>query len=227
MLFSSSNPFSLNNVEGNGNSAPGGEARLGINWGSRFLPRRLWRRERGINLEPQKFDGQSYICFLLARRTSNFPRQSLLGGPAQNLNDFVSRIPKPTETCPGVCVAERLSGFCEAILNVDDLCKSNLRCCVSKETYDDDAPGALFIPNGSKPPPPVKRKTTKKPKVNRRKPPKRKGGDDCKGTCVTGFFALLCEDIDKSVECPGWQMPLCFYLIYLDVLLIQKCQKKR
>ena len=113
-----------------------------------------------------------------------------------------------------MCVAERLSGFCEAILNVDDLCKSNLRCCVSKETYDDDAPGALFIPNGSKPPPPVKRKTTKKPKVNKRKPPKRKGGDDCKGTCVTGFFALLCEDIDKSVECPGLQFDLSTYVRY-------------
>ena len=146
----------------------------------------------------------------LERRTFHFPTKTKFPrAPARNLNDFVSRPLKPTETCPGVCVAERLSGFCEAILNVDDLCKSNLRCCVSKETYDDnDAPGgALFIPNGSKPPPPVKRKTTKKPKVNKRKPPKRNGGDDCKGTCVTGFFALLCEDIDKSVECPGLQRP--------------------
>lgn len=125
-----------------------------------------------------------------------------------------------------MCVAERLSGFCEAILNVDDLCKSNLRCCVSKETYDnDDAPGALFIPNGSKPPPPVKRKTTKRPKPKpKKKPPKRKsGGGDCKGTCVTGFFALLCEDIDKSVECPGLRIQKSKYLDSIYVLGLCVC----
>ena len=163
-----------------------------------------------IRPQAERLDGPDSISnmFSCARNPPDKVYMRRPGPPAQNLIDFVSRLPKPTETCPGVCVAERLSGFCEAILNVDDLCKSNLRCCVSKETYDDDAPGALFIPNGSKPPPPVKRKTTKKPKVNRRKPPKRKGGDDCKGTCVTGFFALLREDIDKSVECPGLQMLL-------------------
>ena len=56
---------------------------------------------------------------------------------AQNLNDFHLLPPNPTETCPGVCVAERLSGFCEAILNVDDLCKSNLRQVI---------PWTFFIP---------------------------------------------------------------------------------
>ena len=186
MLFSSLNPFSLNNIKA---------------------------REMEIRPQAERLDGLDSISnmFSCARNPQDKVYMRRPGPPAQNLIDFVSRLPKPTETCPGVCVAERLSGFCEAILNVDDLCKSNLRCCVSKETYDnDDSPGgALFIPNGSKPPPPVKRKTTKRPKVNKRKqPPKRNTGDrdDCKGTCVTGFFALLCEDIDKSVECPGLQI---------------------
>ena len=35
--------------------------------------------------------------------------------------------------------------------------ESGSRCCVSKETYEDEDSDALFIPNGSKPPPPVKR----------------------------------------------------------------------
>merc|ERR1739844_604642 len=30
--------------------------------------------------------------------------------------------------CPGVCVAERLSGFCEAILDVPGICSSNMKC---------------------------------------------------------------------------------------------------
>ena len=42
-------------------------------------------------------------------------------------------------------------------------------------------------------------------KVNNKKP----GRDDipqnvrCRGTCVTGFFSLLCDEIDRSAVCPG------------------------
>ena len=25
----------------------------------------------------------------------------------------------------------------------------------------------------------------------------------CRGTCVTGFFSLLCDEIDRSAICPG------------------------
>merc|ERR1712083_262069 len=49
--------------------------------------------------------------------------------------------------CPGVCVADRISCFCEAILDIDDLCKPNLRCCVAKKIFDDeDTPDELIIP---------------------------------------------------------------------------------
>lgn len=111
-----------------------------------------------------------------------------------------------------MCVAERLSGFCEAILNVEDLCKSDLRCCVAKSVFGDDAPPELVIPTkGKAPPPPVKRKTTTKPKTTTTKKPSKKPSSTdknkdkngkCKGTCVTGFFALLCDEIDRSVTCP-------------------------
>jgi len=40
-----------------------------------------------------------------------------------------------SETCPGVCVAERLSGFCEAILDVEGVCNPDLKCCVSNQLF--------------------------------------------------------------------------------------------
>ena len=54
----------------------------------------------------------------------------------------------PLETCPGVCVAERLSGFCEAILNIQGLCKDSLRCCVAKQIFNGNYPPELIIPSG-------------------------------------------------------------------------------
>jgi hypothetical protein len=41
-----------------------------------------------------------------------------------------------SETCPGVCIADRLSGFCEAILNIDGVCKPGLKCCISKQLFN-------------------------------------------------------------------------------------------
>ena len=35
-------------------------------------------------------------------------------------------------------------------------------------------------------------------------PQKPEGGfNGCRGTCVSGFFTLLCDEIDRSVTCPG------------------------
>lgn len=51
------------------------------------------------------------------------------------------------EKCPGVCVAERLSGFCEAILDVPGICSSNMKCCVSKQIFEgENVPAGLIIP---------------------------------------------------------------------------------
>nr|CAG4643851.1 EOG090X03V0 [Lepidurus arcticus] len=51
--------------------------------------------------------------------------------------------------CPGVCVASRISAYCEAVLNVDGLCKTDLRCCVSKDLFGDRRPPPeLVILNG-------------------------------------------------------------------------------
>ena len=47
--------------------------------------------------------------------------------------------------------------------------------------------------------------TTKRPKKDH--PPRSDTGnggtEQCMGTCVTGFFALLCDAIDRNAHCPG------------------------
>merc|ERR1712141_314441 len=120
-----------------------------------------------------------------------------------------------SKTCPGVCVAERLSGFCEAILNIQGLCKDSLRCCVAKQIFNGNYPEELIIPSGGEIPDlptplPQKQTTTTKatttttrrttPKTtkspNKHSGPPRSdtgngGTEQCMGTCVTGFFALL------------------------------------
>ena len=48
--------------------------------------------------------------------------------------------------CPGVCVASHISSYCEAVLNVEGLCKVNMQCCVTKSLFGDaQAPPELVI----------------------------------------------------------------------------------
>lgn len=48
--------------------------------------------------------------------------------------------------CPGVCVANRISEYCEAALDVAELCRSGLRCCVSGDLFlDVDEPPKEFV----------------------------------------------------------------------------------
>jgi len=132
-----------------------------------------------------------------------------------------------SKTCPGVCVAERLSGFCEAILNINGLCKESLRCCVAKQIFNGNYPSELIIPSGGQIPDlptplPQKATTTKRTttttrptttttttqRTNKHSGPPRSdtgngGTEQCMGTCVTGFFALLCDAIDRNAHCPG------------------------
>merc|ERR1719435_219283 len=44
-----------------------------------------------------------------------------------------------------------------------------------------------------------KEKEKKPPTVKFEIPPEKR----CRGTCVTGFFSLLCDEIDRSAICPG------------------------
>ncbi|KAJ8923868.1 hypothetical protein NQ315_010450 [Exocentrus adspersus] len=111
----------------------------------------------------------------------------------------------------GVCVAEKIADYCEAILNIGNLCKPGLKCCVSSNTFGDKIPVTLVYPNKTKnnnnysyieqrttPHPtlttnPLLTKTTTVPSVLK----------NCEGECVGDFFALFCDNIDTEAECPN------------------------
>nr|SVE74102.1 EOG090X03V0 [Daphnia barbata] len=122
--------------------------------------------------------------------------------------------------CPGVCVATRISDYCEAVLNVDGLCKTAMKCCVTKSLFgESEPPPELVILNEassaaassteastttSSTTTTVRSTTTTtrpKPKPTTTATPV--AGDDkrCKGTCVTGFFSYLCDFIDAKAVC--------------------------
>ena len=170
--------------------------------------------------------------------------------------------------CPGVCVADRISCFCEAILDIPSLCKENLRCCVAKKIFgSENTPEELIFPKedsrcksgGStkdkkddeeeeeeeeeeimdtaesntklklakereqkeKEKQEKERKEKerrvleakrRKEELEKKKQKKKKEEEEkaslspegrCRGTCVTGFFSLLCDEIDRSAICPG------------------------
>ena len=115
------------------------------------------------------------------------------------------------EKCPGVCVAERLAGFCEAILEIDQICSSSMKCCVSKQIFDGKLPPELVIPSKSgggssnavevtttsSPRSPQRPQSTSQPAI------KQDQGSTCSGACVSGLFALLCDGIDRTAICPN------------------------
>ncbi|KAG5880629.1 hypothetical protein JTB14_022570 [Gonioctena quinquepunctata] len=113
----------------------------------------------------------------------------------------------------GVCVAEKIADYCEAILNTDNLCKSGLKCCVSSVTFDGKLPPNLIYPNKTKSNyTKIETRTTPKPVTTTThfkktttvattfKPPILK---ECSGECVSGLFALFCDDIDSEANCPN------------------------
>ena len=109
-------------------------------------------------------------------------------------------------------MAERLAGFCEAILDISDVCASNMKCCVSKQMFNDgNTPSELVIPNRNKV---SSSSQNQKPEVTTTSSPRseptaapdqnqKAPAGSCQGTCVTGFFALLCDEIDRKADCPG------------------------
>nr|XP_045621425.1 protein masquerade-like [Procambarus clarkii] len=140
--------------------------------------------------------------------------------------------------CPGVCVANRISEYCEAALDVSQLCRTGLRCCVSGDLFADvDDPPKEFVllnPKKSTVEPELHQNvkeeeitsterttssttsattttstSTRRTTVYTRQPistakPNRDIPQElrCKGTCVAGFFAFLCDEVDRSGVCP-------------------------
>ncbi|XP_043522958.1 protein masquerade isoform X3 [Frieseomelitta varia] len=140
-----------------------------------------------------------------------------------------------SKTCSGICMAERIADYCDAVLVIDTLCKPGYKCCVSRDAFGDSPPPELLVIDranssrfdektglntsykGSSPSTTMRPNmitstsiasttiatttmitkqptTTIRPKITMRKP--------CKGECVSGFFALLCDKVDGEAECP-------------------------
>ncbi|XP_063366342.1 protein masquerade [Cydia amplana] len=102
--------------------------------------------------------------------------------------------------CPGTCVENRLTQYCEAYLTSRDLCVSGRLCCVAKDGYGDRRPSDLVVPSENK-------KHTKRPSTaltTTTAPSKYKGPTrKCRGDCISGLFALLCDHVDEEAYCPG------------------------
>ena len=147
----------------------------------------------------------------------------------------INCFPSLAKTCSGICMAERIADYCDAVLVIDTLCKPGYKCCVSRDAFGDSPPPELLVIDranssrfdektglntsykGSLPSTTMKPNmitstsiasttiatattimkqptTTIRPKITMRKP--------CKGECVSGFFALLCDKVDGEAECP-------------------------
>ncbi|KAK4871943.1 hypothetical protein RN001_016067 [Aquatica leii] len=117
--------------------------------------------------------------------------------------------PLSVKACPGVCVADRISDYCEAILTTEDLCKPTLKCCVSSDVFGDKTPPNLIIPNKKNAtstntnsrttPVPITTTELVRVSIETKSPPVTK---PCRGECVSGLLALVfCEDIDSDAEC--------------------------
>lgn len=108
-----------------------------------------------------------------------------------------------------VCVNESMADYCEAILNIKDLCEPGMRCCVSRNSFGDNIPPNLIFPNKTKStftkmepkttiaPNTISQKQNFIPSTLRPIPVK-----PCKGDCVGTFAALFCENIDSEATCP-------------------------
>ncbi|XP_076233939.1 trypsin-like serine protease domain-containing protein masquerade [Calliopsis andreniformis] len=138
------------------------------------------------------------------------------------------------KTCTGICMAERIADYCDAVLVIESLCKPGYKCCVSRDAFGDSPPPELRVidranssrfdektsvntshkgsstttrpsisdhTNVSTTTTPITTITTTqhptttiRPKITNKKP--------CKGECVSGFFAILCDKVDADAECP-------------------------
>ncbi|XP_070524138.1 protein masquerade isoform X2 [Cardiocondyla obscurior] len=49
------------------------------------------------------------------------------------------------KTCSGICMAERIADYCDAVLVIDTLCKPGYKCCVSRDAFGDTPPPELQV----------------------------------------------------------------------------------
>lgn len=117
-----------------------------------------------------------------------------------------------------------MADYCEAILNVKDLCETGMRCCVSRNSFGDEIPPNLIFPNKTKSsftkaeskttmsPSTVSYKQTTMATTTPRPPPV----NTCKGECVGTIAAFFCENIDADATCPDENDSCCVVSSFLN-----------
>ncbi|XP_014205845.1 enteropeptidase [Copidosoma floridanum] len=50
-----------------------------------------------------------------------------------------------TRTCSGICMSERIANYCDAVWNIESLCKSGFKCCVSRDMFGNSPPPELLV----------------------------------------------------------------------------------
>ncbi|XP_008559655.1 protein masquerade [Microplitis demolitor] len=144
--------------------------------------------------------------------------------PLTTSSDHKNVSDKSASKCTGICIEARIADYCEAIVNIDTLCKPGHRCCVSRDSFGNNPPPEFYIidrsktvknssqPSNTRPEEKLSEKststvrpatpytTTTTTSAPRPKPAPRK---PCKGECVNGLFALFCDNIDRDADCPS------------------------
>lgn len=122
-------------------------------------------------------------------------------------------------------MAERIADYCEAVLNVTEMCKTGLRCCVSKDAFAgaehlvvlDRNSTRISLNNAPHRPPSSTSTTTTAAtttavadtSASASAPAPPVGSKQCRGECVSGLFALFCDDVDAEAYCPGDDSSCC------------------
>uniref|UniRef100_A0A336MLD1 CSON002736 protein n=1 Tax=Culicoides sonorensis TaxID=179676 RepID=A0A336MLD1_CULSO len=152
------------------------------------------------------------------RRTTKAPSKRTTQAP-------IDRMDEDDEKCPGDCIADRIAEYCEAYYKSPKNCGSGKKCCVTKDSeYTADEIIVPFSsdnaskgsqdrlervptadpPKTSKPKPkPSKKVVPSTTTTTTTTPSSAPGQKACRGRCVSGLFALLCDDIDTNAFCPG------------------------
>ncbi|XP_034946313.1 protein masquerade [Chelonus insularis] len=134
--------------------------------------------------------------------------------------------------CSGMCIELRIAEYCEAIVNIDTLCKPGLRCCVSKDTFGNNPPPEFYVIDRSKgnltktdgkvgyekitstlrpsttssllsSPSPTSSSVFPLAATLATIKPKPVSKKPCQGECVSHFLALFCDNIDRDADCPS------------------------
>lgn len=111
------------------------------------------------------------------------------------------------KTCPGVCVAEKIADYCEAVINVADMCKPGLRCCTTRDSFGNGEKPSNFIimdRNNTASRPHTSESTTISTTTMYTSTMRPQSTlKTCSGECVNGLLALFCDDVDSNAFCPN------------------------